>query len=203
MVGSNQPGNQLTPKHALGFKTRMSDLLTLAGLPEYGRLTMIARWAGMSVPGVSKMFEDGRPPKQLRSFDAIVDGLCEQLSHTRNEEVCTEQMSRYLLMGGQDPFGVNHVAEESGEYHVLMSRFDALFLGKIFVTMDKVGQEEKVDIFTDLGDAGYNELVECVLSYCKDCQVDFSDPEFHLLIRGAVLMAKAGCLEHFELKKPT
>jgi len=218
-VETSERSTQLTPRHTAGFAQRLEKVLCFYEVSEYGKLSVLARLTGMTPGGARLFFTQDRPPKRKEKFDLIVEGLL-TLSSTETGRVTDKQkLQDYLLFGGDSPFAVSSIndmvpnddalvstedhyrnvmaradqaQEEKREYFV--PGIDPIFLGKVYVCVNNIANENRINVFEDLGPGVLKSIVERVIRLCPQNTIEFDCARTHELVKSAILLGRADLL---------
>lgn len=184
---------ELTPKHLPGFAERLETALPFGGINEYGKLSALARFTGMSAAGVKLLFSNDRPPRHLRKFRLLTQGLIEQFLSHSGRGVTQNQLSDYLLYNSRSPFA------ELDRFPGISSReaveeFDTVFLGRIYVFIDEVSKENGINMFQDLQQGMLKVIIDRVLLLFSERKADINNQSTRELVKSTILLGQAGML---------
>ena len=180
----------LTPKHLPGFADRLDILLRHAHIKDYGRLSLLARETGLTAGGVRLMFTADRPPKQKRVYNSLLAALYGFLEIDNNQAINQEDLSNYLLLGKGDPLNITG----SADIERLINSVDAVYIGKIYLGIDKVASNINIDLYNDIETDTLREVYVRIIRYCVDNNIDTESDALEELIASSIKLAKANLL---------
>lgn len=182
-----------TPCYVAGFAERLEAVCEFAGIKKHGCLSALARMSNMTAGGIRLLFTHDRPPKYLSKFDLIVDGLLDEVESVQRVQINRPQLVEYLLNDSVSPLAEYEVQDKTSSNNML-SEFDAVDLGLMYVFIDEVAKENGVNIFKQLPRGMVKKLISRVMSFYTEKRADLDSPDFRDIVRSAVLLAKEGML---------
>lgn len=177
-----------TPRHLDGFAKRLDEVLVYVGIPDFGKLTKLGRYADMSPAGVRKLFELDRPPKTVGKLRALVDGIIHEMSTLGQTPFNREALISFLLHDTASPLPL-----APQEKHILTD-FDPVELGKLYVFLDQRCKVKGINMFEDLPIGALKMLIHRVLAYCANEAFDLSSAPLQEFMDSAIVLAKEDLL---------
>lgn len=157
-----------------GFTDRLSKVLDDLGVPERGRIQLIAKWTGLSPTASRNMLAQDRLPRAPQHFKLIAMRLCDLLKEG-GKEVSSADMERYLL--GRESLNTTKASLDKSSKQLESSTLDVIEKGQLHVTLHECGQELGVNVFSDLSHASFGDLYEkaAKIKTTLKCDVDSKD----------------------------
>lgn len=133
-----------------GFSSRYNELLDLAGFPEVGRLTKVARYFGVSVSGVRRWCKLDKPPR-IRALVTNVESVI-SLSSTKLD---SQTIVNWLLYGEDTPIPSGEVSTGAAKQRSTRSAQSAqvnalndhMVMSQIYMTLNAEAKKLKIDLY--------------------------------------------------------